>query len=106
MAWIWLLAAGACEIVWAVGLKKFGFTFASLGGLGTLVVMVLSFVLLAQAMKTLPLGTCYPVWVGIGALGTAVVGMSVLGESTDWRRIACIGLIVAGVVGLKALTRE
>lgn len=106
IAWIWLLAAGLCEIVWAAGLKKYGFTVTSVGGVGTIVMMIVSFLLLSQAMKTLPLGTSYAVWTGIGAAGTAIVGIVWLSEPADWRRLACVGLIVAGVAGLKLLSRE
>jgi quaternary ammonium compound-resistance protein SugE len=106
MAWMWLLAAGACEILWAAGLKKYGFTVATLGGIVTIAIMILSFVLLAQAMKTLPLGTSYAVWTGIGAAGTAVVGITLMGESGDWRRIVSISLILAGVIGLKLLSKS
>lgn len=106
MAWIWLMSAGACEIVWAWGLKKYGFTVLSVGGAVTIAIMVLSFVLLSQAMKSLPLGTCYAIWTGIGAVGTAIIGMAFLNEGTDWRRIASISLIVAGIAGLKLLARE
>ena len=102
-AWLFLVAAGVCEVVWAAGLKKFGFKFTP-GGVSTVVIMVLSFVLLDQAMRHLPLGTAYAIWTGIGAVGAAVVGMAIMGESRDPVRIACIGLIVAGIVGLKWFT--
>ncbi len=104
MAWIWLFAAGLCEVGWAAGLKRYGFTFRTVGGVGTLAGMLLSFVLLQQAMKSLPLGTSYAVWTGIGAAGAVVFGIVVLGESSDWRRLACVGLILAGIVGLKLLS--
>ena len=102
-AWLFLVAAGVCEVVWAAGLKKFGFKFTP-GGVFTVVIMVLSFVLLDRAMRHLPLGTAYAIWTGIGAVGAAVVGMAIMGESRDPVRIACIGLIVAGIVGLKWFT--
>src|SRR5688500_10391751 len=102
-AWLFLVAAGVCEVVWAAGLKKFGFKLTP-GGVTTVVIMVLSFVLLDQAMRHLPLGTAYAIWTGIGAVGAAVVGMAIMGESRDPIRIACIGLIVAGIVGLKWFT--
>lgn len=101
MAWICLMIAGLFEIVWAVamkhtaGLTRWGpslFTFAA---------SIVSFVLLAQAMRVLPMGTSYAVWTGIGAVGTSVVGMIYLGESASPARIACIALIVVGIVGLK-----
>jgi quaternary ammonium compound-resistance protein SugE len=103
MAWIWLVLAGLSEIVWAAGLKKFGFTF-TVGGVVTVLVMLLSFVLLERAMRVLPLGTSYAIWTGIGAVGGAVVGIVLFKESSAWPRLACIGLIVAGIVGLKLLS--
>ena len=99
-AWLFLVAAGVCEIVWAAGLKKFGFKLSA-GGAFTIAVMLLSFVLLDRAMRHLPLGTAYAVWTGIGAVGAAAVGMLLMGEPKDWVRVGCIGLIVAGIVGLK-----
>jgi len=104
-AWLYLLAAGVCEIVWAAGLKKFGFRLTA-GGAFTVVVMVLSFILLDRAMRHLPLGTAYAVWTGIGAVGTAVFGMVAMGEPRGLLRVACIGLIVAGIVGLKWLAPD
>lgn len=106
MAWMWLLSAGVCEVVWAYGLKKYGFGKLTPGGMGTVLVMILSFVMLAQAMKTLPLGTSYAIWTGIGAAGTAILGMVFLGEGVDWRRVMCVALIVAGVGGLKLLAPD
>ena len=106
MAWVYLLAAGACEIVWAIGLKKYGFWPVTAGGVVTVVVMILSFVLLAQAMKDLPLGTSYAIWTGIGAVGAAAYGIARMGEPRDWRRIVCITLIVLGILGLKLLTPQ
>jgi quaternary ammonium compound-resistance protein SugE len=102
MAWIFLLVAGACEIVWAAGLKAWGFNLTR-GGIFTIVMMILSFVLLSRAMKELPLGTSYAIWTGIGAVGTAIWGMVHYNEPKDVPRIICIGLIVAGIVGLKLL---
>lgn len=103
MAWLWLLAAGICEVVWAYGLKKYGFLKLTPGGIGTVIIMILSFILLAQAMKTLPLGTSYAVWTGIGAAGTAILGMVMMGEPVEWKRVLCVTLIVCGVMGLKLL---
>ncbi|MCD9031210.1 quaternary ammonium compound efflux SMR transporter SugE [Luteimonas sp. Y-2-2-4F] len=101
MHWIVLLFAGLFEIVWAVGLKYTeGFT-RLWPTLGTFAAMAASFLLLSRAMTALPLGTAYAVWVGIGAVGTALVGIAVLGEPASAGRIASIGLIVAGVIGLK-----
>jgi len=104
MAWIYLFAAGICEIVWAVGLKTYGFTLTR-GGVFTIVMMLLSFVLLDQAMRRLPLGTSYAIWTGIGAVGTAIIGIVRFNEPRDWPRLVCIGMIVVGIVGLKALHR-
>jgi quaternary ammonium compound-resistance protein SugE len=104
MAWVWLGLAGILEIVWAVALKhSAGFTRA-----GATVVFVVagiaSFVLLAQALRTIPLGTGYAVWTGIGAVGTAIYGILVLGEPTDALRLVSIVLIVAGIAGLRLAT--
>ena len=101
MAWIYLIVAGLLEIVWAIGLKYTeGFTrlWPSVVTLGA---MFFSFALLSQALKTIPVGTGYAVWTGIGAAGTAVIGMIFLGESREALRIICLALIVAGVFGLK-----
>lgn len=102
MAWVYLVLAGVCEIVWAAGLKEFGFRL-TWGGAFTVAVMLLSFVLLDQAMRTLHLGTAYAIWTGIGAVGAAAYGMLRLGEPRDWPRVLCIGAIVAGIAGLKLL---
>jgi quaternary ammonium compound-resistance protein SugE len=102
--WIILFIAGLCEIGWAVGLKYTdGFT-RLWPTVGTVLSMVVSVVLLGWALKTLPLGTAYAVWTGIGILGTAVLGMVLFSESADPVRLGCIGLIVAGIVGLKLTT--
>ncbi|MHA6246733.1 DMT family transporter [Pontibacter sp. CAU 1760] len=104
MAWVYLLLAGICEIGWAFGLKySEGFTKVGVSVV-TVVVMILSFVLLSQAMKQLPLGTAYGIWTGIGAAGTAILGIAFLNEPRDFIRIVCILLIVAGVVGLKVFS--
>lgn len=104
MAWIVLVLAGLLEIAWAVGLKYTdGFT-RLWPSVGTLVAMAASVVLLAIAVRDLPLGTAYAVWTGIGTVGTALVGMALFGEPTQALRLACIALIVAGIAGLKVLT--
>lgn len=104
MAWIYLLAAGLLEVAWAVGLKyTHGFT-RLLPSLFTLVSMAASVGLLGIALRHLPLGTAYAVWTGIGTVGTAIMGMILLGEPAGAMRLACIGLIVAGIFGLKLLT--
>ncbi|HEX8337984.1 MAG TPA: quaternary ammonium compound efflux SMR transporter SugE [Pyrinomonadaceae bacterium] len=101
MAWVYLLVAGLMEVAWAVGLKYTqGFT-RLWPSVWTAVALVLSMVLLAAALRTLPLGTAYAVWTGIGAVGTAALGVALFGESASPARILCIGLIVAGLVGLK-----
>ena len=100
-AWLVLLVAGLLEVGWAIGLKlSNGFTRLTPSAL-TIACLVGSFGLLAWSLKVLPVGTAYAVWVGIGAVGTAIVGMVVLGEPTTAARVACIALIVAGVAGLK-----
>lgn len=93
--------AGICEIGWAFGLKYSEGFSKPLISVITVAVMILSFILLAQAMKTLPLGTAYAIWTGIGAAGTAILGMFFLNEPKDLMRILCLLMIVAGVVGLK-----
>ena len=104
MAWFILVVAGLCEVGWAVCLKYTkGFTQPG-PTIGFGAFMIVSVYLLAVAMKSLPLGTAYAVWTGIGAVGTAILGMLWLGESADVRRLICIGLIVAGIVGLKLVT--
>jgi len=106
MAWITLTLAGLLEIVWAVGMKfTEGFTkpwssVLTVGAMGA------SLYLLAISVKTLPLGTAYAVWTGIGTLGTAIIGMVFLGESKDLIRVLCLALIVGGILGLKLLTPE
>jgi quaternary ammonium compound-resistance protein SugE len=104
MAWLLLIVAGLCEIVWAIGLKYAeGFT-KLWPSVMTVVAMLVSIVLLGYAMKSLPVGTSYAVWVGIGAVGTAVMGIVLLGESASAARLASLTLIVAGIVGLKLAT--
>jgi quaternary ammonium compound-resistance protein SugE len=104
MSWWMLLMAGLLEVAWAVGLKQ----SAGLTRLGpsifTLVTMVGSVLLLGLALRQLPLGTAYAVWTGIGTVGTAIVGMLVLGEPAGALRLGSIALIVAGIIGLKLLT--
>lgn len=102
MAWIYLVLAGLFEIGWAIGLKYTdGFT-RLIPSLLTAVSMVVSVVLLGIALKTLPVGTGYAVWTGIGTVGTAILGIYLLGEPATALRLACIGLIVLGILGLKA----
>ena len=102
-AWILLSIAGLLEIGWAVGLKYAdGFTKPLPSAL-TLIAMGASMYLLAQAARTLPIGTAYAVWTGIGAVGTAILGMFLFGEPRTVLRLTCIVLIVAGIVGLKVM---
>ena len=101
MAWVVLFCAGLVEVAWAVGLKyTAGFTRLWPSAL-TVAGGLVSFFLLAQAARTLPIGTAYAVWTGIGAVGTAVLGMVLFDEPRDWVRVVCIGLVVVGVIGLK-----
>lgn len=101
MAWIVLIIAGLLEVGWAIGLKYTeGFT-RPLPSVLTLAAMGASVLLLGVAMKSLPVGTAYGVWVGIGAVGTAILGMVLFDEPSHAARLVSIGLIVAGIVGLK-----
>jgi quaternary ammonium compound-resistance protein SugE len=101
MPWLILVLAGLLETVWAVGLKfTDGFTRPAPTAL-TVTALIASVWLLALAMRSLPLGTAYAVWTGIGTIGTVIVGILRFGESASLFRLACIGLIVAGLVGLK-----
>lgn len=101
MAWALLVVAGLLEVGWAIGLKYTeGFTRLWPSTL-TIAAMVASIVLLGIAMKSLPVGTSYAVWVGVGAVGTAILGMVLFGEPATAGRLASLGLIVAGIVGLK-----
>lgn len=100
-AWIWVGLAGLFEIAWAIGLKlSDGFRRPGVSAL-TVAGMIISFILLSQGMRRLPAGTAYAVWTGIGSAGTALAGIWLLGESASAARLACLGLIVAGIVGLK-----
>ncbi|MCA0374566.1 MAG: quaternary ammonium compound efflux SMR transporter SugE [Gemmatimonadetes bacterium] len=101
MPWVVLCIAGVFEIAWAVGLKYTeGFT-RLWPSVGTLVALVISMALLGVAVRTLPLGTAYAVWTGIGSVGTAILGVVLFREPATAMRLACIALIVAGIVGLK-----
>lgn len=101
MAWIYLVIAGLLEIVWAFAMKQSdGFT-KLVPSVLTLVVMSASFLFLALAMKTLPLGTAYTIWTGIGAVGAFTVGVLILGESADPMRIGAASMILCGIVLMK-----
>ncbi len=105
-AWLVLFVAGLCEVGWAIGLKySEGYT-RLLPSVFTIALMVLSVVLLGWSLKALPVGTAYAVWTGIGAIGTAALGIYLFGESAAALRLACIGLIVAGILGLKFLASD
>jgi quaternary ammonium compound-resistance protein SugE len=104
MAWLILAAAGLFEIGWAIGLKYTeGFT-RLWPTVGTVASMIVSLGLLGLALRTLPVGTAYAVWTGVGTIGTALLGIVLFNESADVLRLACIGLIVAGILGLKLVT--
>jgi len=106
MAWVILVIAGLFETVWAIGLKYTqGFT-RLWPSVITIAGMVISFYLLSVSLKQLPIGTAYAVWTGIGAVGTALIGIFFLGEPKDIARVLSILLIVAGIVGLKIFTPE
>lgn len=101
MNWLILVVAGLLEIGWAIGLKYSNGFSRLWPTVGTLAAMVLSFALLSIAMKSLPAGTAYAVWVGIGAVGTAILGIVLLGEPANAARLVSLALIVAGIIGLK-----
>ena len=101
MAWLILFAAGLLETGWAVGLKYTEASSRLWPSVWTILAMVLSLVMLSYALKSLPIGTAYAVWTGIGACGTAVLGIVLFGEPATAARLISLGLIVAGIVGLK-----
>ena len=104
MAWLLLMTAGLLEVGWAIGLKYTeGFT-RLWPSFFTLASMVLSVVLLGVAMKSLPVGTSYAVWVGIGAVGTAILGIVLFAQPATAGRLASLGLVLAGIIGLKLAT--
>jgi quaternary ammonium compound-resistance protein SugE len=105
-AWIVLVLAGLFEVGWAVGLK-YSAGFTRIGpSILTIASMIVSLALLGLALRALPLGTAYAIWTGIGTIGTAVLGIWLFGESAAFLRLACVGLIVAGIVGLKLVSPE
>jgi len=104
MAWLYLFVAGLFEVGWAIGLKYTEGFAGLVPSVLTIAAMVLSMALLGLALKTLPVGTAYAVWTGIGAVGTAALGIYLFGEPATAARLASIGLILAGIVGLKVVT--
>ena len=104
MSWVYLFVAGLFEIGWAIGLKYTnGFT-RLVPTVLTAISMAISLGLLGLALKSLPVGTAYAVWTGVGAVGTAILGIYLLGEPATVGRLVCIGLIVSGIVGLKVVS--
>ncbi|MET4567871.1 quaternary ammonium compound efflux SMR transporter SugE [Rhodanobacter soli] len=101
MAWIYLLLAGLFEIVWAIGLKYTDGFSRLWPSVGTLAAMAASIVLLAMAVKTLPIGTAYAIWTGIGAVGAVALGIVLFGDPATLPRLLCVALILVGIVGLK-----
>ncbi|EOX3347813.1 multidrug efflux SMR transporter [Vibrio cholerae] len=101
MAWLILFLAGICEIAWAIGLKYSEGFSKPLASVATLSALVISFVLLGIALRTLPLGVAYGIWVGIGAVGTAVMGILLFGEAVSLFKLMSLALIVVGIAGLK-----
>ena len=101
MAWTYLFLAGICEIGWAIGLKYTEGFSRLVPSLLTFAAMALSMALLGLALRTLPVGTAYVIWTGIGAVGTAALGIYLFREPATAMRLACIGIIVIGIVGLK-----
>ena len=106
MAWVNLCIAGILEIVWAISLKNTDGFSNPRWTVVTVVGMAASFYFLAQALKTIPVGTAYAVWTGIGAFGTAILGVLLFSESAAPWRLACIGVIVAGIIGLKVTSPD
>jgi quaternary ammonium compound-resistance protein SugE len=104
MAWLYLLIAGLFEVAWAIGLKYTdGFTRLA-PSIWTVGSMAVSFLFLSLALKTLPVGTAYAVWTGIGAVGVAILGIVLFAEPANALRLGCIGMIVGGIVGLKLVS--
>ena len=104
MSWTILLLAGLFEIGWAIGLKYTEGWTRLWPSVGTLAAMGVSFWCLSQSLKSIPIGTGYAIWTGIGAVGAAALGIVLFGDSASWPRLLCIGLIVCGVIGLKMVS--
>lgn len=105
MAWLYLVIAGLFECAWAIGLKYTEGFSKPIPTILTVIAMGISFWLLSIAMKTIPVGTAYAIWTGIGAVGVAVMGMFLFNESKDILRILCLLLIVTGIIGLKLVSK-
>lgn len=106
MAWIVLVLAGLFEVAWAVGLKYTEGFSRFWPSVGTITAMVISVGLLALAVKSLPLSTAYAIWTGIGAVGAVILGITLFGESASAPRLACLALIIVGIIGLKIVSPE
>lgn len=106
MAWVFLVIAGLLEVVWALLLKQSDGFSKPAPTIGFLITLVLSMFLLSQAIRTLPVGTAYAIWTGIGAAGTAILGMVLLGESRDVLKLISLVLLVAGIIGLRLSSAE
>lgn len=104
MAWVFLLVAGVLEVGWAYGLKVSEGFSKPIPSILTVIGMIFSFLALSQAVRDLPLGTAYAIWTGIGAVGTVIVGIVVFREPADLARMLCVGMIVAGVIGLRVVS--
>ena len=106
MAWVYLFLAGLMEVGWAIGLKQTDGWTRLWPSIVTAILMIISFVLLSLALRALPLGTAYAVWTGIGAVGTALLGIVFFGEPRTAIRLGCIALILVGIIGLKISAPE
>lgn len=104
MAWTFLVIAGLFEVGWAIGLKYTDGFSRLWPSVGTILAMILSLAFLGLALKTLPVGTAYAVWTGIGAVGTVILGIVLFAEPATGLRLGCVGLILAGIIGLKLVT--
>jgi quaternary ammonium compound-resistance protein SugE len=104
MSWFLLFIAGLFEVAWAIGLKYTDGFSRFWPSAGTVTAMVVSVLLLGLAMRELPVGTAYAVWTGIGAVGTVILGIVLFGDSASALRLVCVGLIIAGILGLKLVS--
>lgn len=104
MSWTLLFIAGLFEVAWAIGLKYTEGFSRFWPSAGTVTAMVISVLLLGLAMRELPVGTAYAVWTGIGAVGTVILGIVLFGDSASALRLVCVGLIIAGILGLKLVS--